>query len=43
MEYDECIMTYFRFQEKNKIKLCLEEQEKVYQGARREAENVDIC
>jgi hypothetical protein len=36
-------MTYFMFQGKNGIKLCLEEQEKDFQGARKGARNMDIC
>lgn len=36
-------MTYFMPQEKNGIKLCLEEQYKDCRGARKGARNVDIC
>ena len=36
-------MTYFMFQNKNGIKLYLEEQEKDRRGAHGEARNVDIC
>ena len=43
MEQDDCIMTYFMFQEQYGIQLCVEKQEKDCQGASKGARNVDFC
>ena len=43
MEQDDCIMTYFMFQDQYGIEIFVENQEKDCQGAHKGTMNVDIC